>query len=59
MKFNALVPELNVSQFEKSFAFYVKILGFQVEYQRSEDQFAFLSYQGSQIMIKQENPTSR
>lgn len=56
MKFNALIPELGASHFEKSFAFYVTILGFTVEYQRPEDQFAFLSYQDCQIMIEQESP---
>ena len=48
-------PELSVSDFQKSLAFYTKILGFKVEYQRVEKQFAFLSLQGSQIMIEKEN----
>jgi catechol 2,3-dioxygenase-like lactoylglutathione lyase family enzyme len=55
MKFNALIPELGVSHFEKSLSFYVTILGFRVEYQRPENQFAFLSYQKCQIMIEQAN----
>jgi catechol 2,3-dioxygenase-like lactoylglutathione lyase family enzyme len=59
MKFNALIPELDVSHFEKSISFYTDVLGFCIEYQRPERQFAFLSYQGSQIMIEQENPTWR
>jgi len=53
MKFNKLVPELNVSNIQASLDFYVKILKFKIEYQRSESKFAFLSYQGSQIMINQ------
>jgi catechol 2,3-dioxygenase-like lactoylglutathione lyase family enzyme len=55
MDFNRLIPELSASHFEKSLSFYTDILGFQIEYQRSENQFAFLSYQGSQIMLKQGN----
>jgi len=53
MKFNPLIPELSVSDFHKSFIFYTDILGFTVEYSRSD--FAFISYQGSQFMIEQEN----
>ena len=53
MKFNKLIPELTVSDIKKSLEFYTKILGFKIEYQREEDKFAFLSYQGEQIMIEQ------
>jgi len=49
MEFNKLVPELSVSDFEKSLKFYKK-LGFKVEYSR--ENFAFLSFQGSQLMIE-------
>ena len=55
MKFNKLIPELSVSNFEKSLEFYAKILGFKIEYKRVESKFAFLSFQGSQIMIEQVN----
>jgi catechol 2,3-dioxygenase-like lactoylglutathione lyase family enzyme len=53
MKFNKLIPELSVSNFQKSLEFYTKILGFKVEYSRKK--FAFLSLQGSQIMIEEIN----
>jgi len=53
MRFNKLIPELGVSDFENSLAFYTKILGFKKEYFR--EKFAFLSFQGSQIMIEQKN----
>lgn len=43
MKFNALVPELSVTDIEKSKSFYTKLLGFQLEYERKNDKFAFLS----------------
>lgn len=55
MKFNKLIPELSVSNFKKSIEFYTRILGFEIEYQRKESKFAFLSLQGSQIMIDQGN----
>ncbi len=55
MKFNKLVPELSVSNFGKSMDFYTKIIGFKIEYRRDESKFAFLCFQGSQIMIEQVN----
>lgn len=55
MKFNKLIPELSVSDFKKSLEFYTKILGFKIEYQRKEQNFAYLSLQGSQLMIDQGN----
>jgi len=54
MNFNKLIPELSVSNFEKSLSFY-KMLGFCVEYTR--ENFAFLSLQGTQIMIEKINDT--
>ena len=55
MKFNKLIPELSVSDLKKSLDFYTKTLGFKVEYQREESNFAYLSFQGSQLMIDQGN----
>jgi catechol 2,3-dioxygenase-like lactoylglutathione lyase family enzyme len=54
MTFNALVPELDVSNFEASLRFYVEILGFRVEYSRVSPPFALLSLGGAQLMIQQE-----
>lgn len=53
MKFNKLIPELSVSNFEKSLKFYTKVLCFSIEYTR--DKFAFLYFQGSQLMIEKVN----
>jgi catechol 2,3-dioxygenase-like lactoylglutathione lyase family enzyme len=53
MKFNKLIPELSVADIETSLDFYVGILGFTIEFERPQDKFAFLSYQGSQIMLEQ------
>ncbi len=50
MRFNKLIPELSVSNYKKSLDFYTK-LGFKVEYVR--EKFAFLSLEGSQIMIEE------
>ena len=55
MKFNKLIPELSVSDIKKSIDFYTIVLGFEIEYERPESKFAFLSFQGSQIMISQAN----
>jgi len=55
MRFNNLIPELYVSDFKKSLIFYTNILDFKIEYQRPLPLFAYLSYQGSQLMIQQED----
>lgn len=55
MKFNSLIPELTVSDIEKTLEFYVNILGFKIEYERPEDKFAFLSLEENQIMFEQDN----
>ena len=54
---NPLVPELSVSDFAVSLRFYTVVLGFRIAYQRPEDRFAYLSYQGSQVMIDQAHGT--
>jgi catechol 2,3-dioxygenase-like lactoylglutathione lyase family enzyme len=53
MECNRLVPELGATDFAKSLVFYTEILGFQIDYQRPEQYFAFLSYQGNQVMLEQ------
>ena len=58
MNFNKLIPELSISDFEKSLKFYTEILGFKIEYTKEKPKFAMLSFQGSQIMIAQANDTS-
>jgi len=55
MRFNALIPELYVSDYNRSLRFYLN-LGFKIEYQRDKPKFTFLSYQGSQIMIQEFEP---
>lgn len=55
MKFNRLIPELTVKDILQSKEFYLDTLGFQLEYERTEDQFAFVSLNGAQIMLEQYN----
>lgn len=54
-KFNALIPELSVSDINKSLSFYLDILSFKLEYERKYDKFALLSLNESQIMIEEIN----
>ena len=55
MKFNALIPELSVSNIQQSKSFYLDVLGFKLEYERVDDRFAFLSFQEAQLMIEEVN----
>lgn len=50
-----LVPELKVSDFERSLAFYVELAGFEILYRRVEDAFAYLSFEGSELMIERDD----
>jgi len=59
MNFNPLKPELYVSDFKKSLDFYVNVLGFKIEYTRENPLFAFLSFEGSNIMIQQIDPKEK
>lgn len=54
MKFNRLIPELSVTNIDKSVKFYTS-LGFQVVYERKEDCFCFLELEGNQLMIEEIN----
>lgn len=54
MKFNSLIPELTVSDIEKSKEFYLE-LGFKIKYERIEDKFCFLELENNQLMIEEIN----
>lgn len=54
MKFNSLIPELSVSDIDKSKEFY-QSLGFQIIYERLEDKFCFLQLENNQLMIEEIN----
>lgn len=53
MKYNDLIPELMVSDIERSKAFYVSLLRFNMAYERAEDRFVFLSLNDIQLMLEQ------
>ena len=53
MEFLPILAEFYVTDFARSLKFYVDTIGFKVEYQRKNPKFAFLSYNGSQIMIQE------
>ncbi len=53
MKYNALIPELTVSDIEKTKKFYTDVLGFTLEYERMEDKFIFLSFGDAQMMFEE------
>lgn len=55
MKFNALVPELIVSELSRSLSFYRDLLGFDVVYDRPEERFAFLAFDDAQLMLLEDN----
>ena len=52
MHFNKIIPELSVTNLEKSLSFY-KTVGFKIEYERPENKFIFLSMGEIQFMIQE------
>lgn len=54
VNFNKLIPELSVSDINKSKEFYLSI-GFSIVYERVEDKFCFLELDGNQLMIEEVN----
>ncbi|HSW77086.1 MAG TPA: VOC family protein [Candidatus Saccharimonadales bacterium] len=54
-----LTPELYCSNIQLSIAFYTKILGFNIQYQREDEGFVMLERQGSRIMLEEIRNDSR
>lgn len=52
MFFNKNIPELDVTNLEKSIKFYTSC-GFKIEYERKEDKFVFLSLGEIQFMLQE------
>ena len=52
LEFNENIPELSVTNLEKSLDFY-KTIGFKVEYDRPENKFAFISLGNIQFMLQE------
>ncbi|WP_231189549.1 VOC family protein [Haladaptatus sp. DYF46] len=53
MEWSSLTPELLVTDYQKSFSFYVETLGFTAEFTRDDPLFAYLSLEGAQLMIEE------
>ena len=50
---NPMVPELSVSNFERSLAFYVDVLGFSIRIKRESPDFVYLEQEHVQMMLEQ------
>jgi catechol 2,3-dioxygenase-like lactoylglutathione lyase family enzyme len=48
-----LIPELDVSDLDRSLTFYVDVVGFRVVYDRPEERFAFLDLDGARLMLEE------
>lgn len=53
MEWNQMIPELDVFNLKESIHFYVDLIGFNIEYERKEDKFAFLQFKKIQLMIQE------
>ncbi len=56
LEFNALVPELIVTDLGQSLDFYIQGLGFKIEYQREAEKFVYLSLGRNQLMLEEVRP---
>lgn len=55
-----LVPELDVADLDRSLAFYARVIGFRVLYDRPEERFAYLDLDGVHLMLEEaEGPGRR
>jgi catechol 2,3-dioxygenase-like lactoylglutathione lyase family enzyme len=52
VEWNKLVPELTVSNFDKSLEFYTQLLGFKLCFRRQQPEFAYLELEGVQFMLE-------
>jgi catechol 2,3-dioxygenase-like lactoylglutathione lyase family enzyme len=54
-----LVPELDVSDLDASLSFYVEALGFECQFQRPEERFAYLARGPVHLMLEQADGPGR
>jgi catechol 2,3-dioxygenase-like lactoylglutathione lyase family enzyme len=54
-----LVPELTVSNLERSLLFWRDLIGFRILYDRPEEAFAYLEFGGAEVMLDQYSPQTR
>ncbi len=52
-----LIPELYVRDLDRSLNFYCELLGFQVQYERPDERFAYVAREGAELML--EEPVGR
>lgn len=57
MEFNRMIPELTVRDIAATKKFYLDVLQFRLEYERPEDKFIFLSFEGAQFMFEEMHET--
>lgn len=55
MRWNPLVPELNVRRVEDSLPFYVGAVGFDIMFRRNDPPFVYLDLAGAQLMLEQDH----
>ena len=48
-----LIPEIDVSDLDRSLTFYAGVVGFRVVYDRPEERFAFLDLDGARLMLEE------
>ncbi|MFM9942635.1 MAG: bleomycin resistance protein [Hyphomicrobiaceae bacterium] len=48
-----LVPELIVTDLDRSLRFYIELLGFNLRFTRPEDRFAYIDREGAELMLEQ------
>ncbi|POA16786.1 bleomycin resistance family protein [Pseudomonas sp. FW300-N1A1] len=53
---NKMVPELMVSDLQQSLDFWTTLIGFHIAYDRPEEGFAYLDFDGVQVMLEQHDP---
>lgn len=53
MQMNALIPELDVADLDRSLQFYLEVIGCELQYQRTEERFVFLGLEGAQLMLEE------
>lgn len=58
VEFNQLLPELTVSNLEKSINFY-KTIGFTTVYERKVNKFIFLKYENVNLMLQEKSPSDK
>jgi lactoylglutathione lyase len=51
-----LVPELSVRNLDASLHFYRDVVGFEVMFERPENRFAYMTFNGSELMIEEDRP---